>query len=342
VKIRHLKGTGGTVGGLRTFARGELLRQIASAKSTIRLASPFLSRPVAEELVNPADASTAAEKRLLTALVAGSVRIRALDPEALHLLKEAGWQIRSIRNLHAKVSLIDSDWGLVGSGNLTNAGLGSTERGNVELGVVLNSAQIELAASLYDGWLDEAETVTDVDIERFSAMPKSRGIHGAEEGIGPALAIAEASELERILGTEDPQRRYWVKANYHRRSTDGQGWWQRGWISDWRRASYRKGDLILLYLGAKYDGPRKCPVVARVIKESRYDPEFVRRFDPEAGDRWPYVTGIECVFEVPASQGVPLAAFKVTPNGLQGGHKQLSLAQFETAAQYLLSAAKAG
>jgi hypothetical protein len=36
---------------------------------------------------------------------------------------------------------------------------------------------------------------------------------------------------------------------------------------------------------------------------------------------------------------VPLDVFDVTSNGLQGGYKELSRAQFETAAEYLLAAA---
>ncbi|HKI66711.1 MAG TPA: hypothetical protein VJ989_05525 [Solirubrobacterales bacterium] len=138
-----------------------------------------------------------------------------------------------------------------------------------------------------------------------------------------------------------PGRRFWVKANYHRRRPDGREWWHRGWISDWRQASYRRGDLILLYLGAKFDGPRRCPAIVRVTRESRYDPEFVAENDPEAADRWPYVTDIECVFEVPIESGVPLDVFDVTPNGLQGGYKELSRSQFEVAAGYLMTAANA-
>ena len=75
--------------------------------------------------------------------------------------------------------------------------------------------------------------------------------------------------------------------------------------------------------------------------ESRYDPEFVAENDPEAADRWPYVTDIECVFEVPIAIGVPLDVFDVTPNGLRGGYKELSCSQFEVAAGYLMTAANA-
>jgi hypothetical protein len=323
------------------FARAELLGEVASARSLVRLASPFLTVPIAAELATAAN--TAAKRQLLTALVAGSVQVGALDPEALRLLQGADWEVRSIRNLHAKVSLVDSSWGLVGSGNLTNAGLGSNEKGNIELGVILSPAQIESAASIYDSWWSEAEAVSAAEIERFAALPKFPSGQGPEDGVGPALEIADPSAIEEVVGDGDPGRRYWVKANYYRRNTDGRGWWHRGWISDWRRASYRIGDLILLYLGAEFDGPRSCPAVVRVVGESRHDPEFVvRNGDPEAKDRWPYVTDIECVFEVPISQGVPLGVFDVSASGLQGGYKELSRAQFEAAVHHMLGASGNG
>lgn len=96
-------------------------------------------------------------------MVAGSVQVGALNPGALRLLKDEGWEIRSIRNLHAKLSIVDGFWGLVGSGNLTNAGLGSTAKGNVELGVTLSPEQIDAASSIYEGWWREADEITEGD-----------------------------------------------------------------------------------------------------------------------------------------------------------------------------------
>jgi len=50
------------------------------------------------------------------------VQAGALSPKALQVLKGDGWQICSIRTLHAKLSIVDEARGLIGSGNLTNAG----------------------------------------------------------------------------------------------------------------------------------------------------------------------------------------------------------------------------
>jgi hypothetical protein len=330
----------GISGELQTYARKELLATISAAKSQVWMASPFLTRPIARELAE--SASKVRDRRLLTALVAGSVQVGALSPEALSILAAGGFELRSIRNLHAKVSIIDGSWGLVGSGNLTNAGLGSTEAGNVELGVILDRVQIEAATMIYDGWWEEAEVIDAEQLAQFAALPRTRP-RGAtvEKGVGPALEIPDPDALEAIFGNErqTASRQYWIKANYHRRNDDGRGWWHRGWISDAKKASYGVDDLILLYLGAKFDGPRRAPAIVRVSTECEYNPDFVaREGDPEARERWPYVTRVECVFEVPVASGVPLQAIDVSSSGLQGGRKVLSRAQFEAGAQFLLSA----
>jgi phosphatidylserine/phosphatidylglycerophosphate/cardiolipin synthase-like enzyme len=100
----------GDAGELVTYARTELLAQVRQAKERVWLASPFLSRPVAEEIVAAVTESSAVERRLLTALVPDSVRTRVLDPAGLEALLDAGFELSSVPNLHAKLSLIDSSW----------------------------------------------------------------------------------------------------------------------------------------------------------------------------------------------------------------------------------------
>lgn len=100
----------GDAGKLLTYARPELLARIRGAEQRVWLASPFLSRPVAEEIAVAAGESAAGDRRLLTALVAASVQTRVLDPGALELLLDSGFELCGVPNLHAKLSLIDTDW----------------------------------------------------------------------------------------------------------------------------------------------------------------------------------------------------------------------------------------
>lgn len=320
-----------------TFARTELLRQVRAAAERVWLASPFLSAPIAEQIAG-SSAAAANGRRLLTALVPGSVQVGALDPKALRILKQSGFEIASIRNLHAKLSLVDSSWGLLGSGNLTNAGLGSTTQGNVELGVVLSREQIQSAAALFAEWWQEASPISDEKLEEFDALPRISG--GAKSGLGdfgPALDPSGTDELDLILAEDAAaasSRGYWIKANYHRARRDDREWWRRDWISDWRRPSYRVGDLIVLYMSARDEGPRCCPAIVRVSRPPREDRDWViSHGDAGAADQWPFVTETTCVADVPIPLGVPLSTMDVVPQALQGGYCQISREQFERAAR---------
>jgi phosphatidylserine/phosphatidylglycerophosphate/cardiolipin synthase-like enzyme len=166
-------------------------------------------------------------------LVAGSVQTRVLDPGALETLLDTSFEICSMPNLHAKVSLIDTSWGLVGSGNLTNSGLGSEGRSNVELGVVLDAGQIATAGELFAGWWEGADPIGAGVLAEYAALPRLKCSPGQPVSYGAPIGIGLPQGLKDIL-TEDELtargRGYWVKANYQRH--DDQTWWKRGWISD--------------------------------------------------------------------------------------------------------------
>jgi hypothetical protein len=322
-------------GDLVTFARGELLRQIEGAGERIWLASPFLSNSIATYIARAAANSSAADRRLMTALTPDSVRVGVLDPKALLTLKDADFEITSRGNLHAKVSIADSSWGLVGSGNLTNAGLGSTDRGNAELGVVLGSEQIVEAAKVFDGWWGQAKPVSRSLIATYDALeriPRSPGM----TPYGPPVEAPQIDQLIEILA-ENPEtahsRRYWLKSAYH--DPADPDWWHRGWINDSAPLpQFQKDDLIVIYLGARNHGPQLCPAVVRAATESRLDRDYViEHRDPGAADQWPYVTETTFVADVPLADGAPLALVDKTGSSLRRGNCSITREEFEKLAR---------
>ena len=334
-------------GALLQFARVELLAAVGRAEETIWLASPFLSRPIAKRLVESANRSKAPEKRLLTALNPMSVRAGALDPAGLQLLRSAGFVIATISNLHAKVAIIDDQWGLVGSGNLTNAGVGPggpaahKARANFELGVVLDSDQIARATRILGRWWQLATEVTPQLLAAYDALPRFRRAQGHPIDQGPELLPPSNDWVENFFAEDASaasSRRYWMKAAYYRRGQDEDGWWRRGWISDRRRAPYRAGDLIVLYLGG--DGsPQCCPSVLKVLAEAVEDSDFVQTHGRGAEDRkYPYVTRTECLFDIPIGQAPRPEAFNIDPRSTQPGYRGLSHQQFEAAVRAMTSA----
>lgn len=321
--------------GVVTFARQLLLERIARAGKRIWLASPFISAPVASAICEAAAKSTAVERLLLTDLDERAVRSGVLDARALAELQGGDFKIASIANLHAKVSLVDSRWALVGSGNLTGAGLGGEEDGgNYEMGVLLGPAQRKLAGEVFVDWWEKAEPVSSEQIAWFSKLPPFPKKWNRR--IGPTLRPPAEASLEEVL-VEDPataaSRRYWVNANYH--DPKDEMWWGRGWVSDGRRKSYSKGDLLVVYLGKKNKGPQRCPAVIRVVEVPRRMPEFVLRHrDPEAAERWPFVTKTETIGEVSPFAGTPLEVADKTPISVENGC-ELTRMEFEALARPL-------
>lgn len=327
-------------GALVTYARPELLARVRAATDRVWLVSPFLTTSVAYEIAEAAKGASAGDRRLLTALTPRSVQAGVLNPAGLSILLEEDFEIASIPNLHAKVSLVDSDWGLVGSGNLTGTGLGGAEGGNVELGVLLDQVQRQAASDLVKGWWEKkARPVTAERLAAYAALPKFPPPPDQPAALGDPLELAGREGLESVL-TEDGEtaspRNYWIKSNYHR--SDDEQWWYRNWISDWRRGPYREGDLIVLYLSARDGGPARCPAVAEVTSASRWDPEWVRRHrDERAADRWPYVTQMSVVGDVPLDDGAKLSVIDKTGQSVQGGYCAISRAEFEQLVTAMLS-----
>jgi PLD-like domain len=309
---------------------------VAAAEEQVWLVSPFLTAPIAATLAAAVAGSPTARKRLLTDLDPRAVRCGSLDPKALSTLLNAGFEIRSIANLHAKVALVDSRWGLIGSGNLTGAGLGGEGgRGNYEMGTILSLSQLEAASRIVLGWWKRAAEVDAEQVAIYAALPKlPKEPIGS---LGPLVEPPRTAKLEEIL-EEDPEtaasRCYWINSNYH--DPANEYWWRRNWVSDGGNKSYDVGDLLVIYLGKTNKGPQLCPAVLRVAETCRYDREFVlAERDLEAAERWPYVTRTSFVAEVPPSMGAPLALAGKTYLSVENGC-ELTRAEFESLAQALL------
>jgi hypothetical protein len=332
--LRDMRRIDETQAELVTAASSALLEQLRVARTRAWLASPYISLTAARRVIEHSAAIPQEGRRLLTAAADASVRAGVLSAQALLELREAGFRLASDDRLHAKLYLVDA-WGLVGSGNLTGAGLGLERKGNLELGVELGTAQLRGAEAIFRRWWAAAEPLSDARLEHLASLP----VTPPPRAPAPTdSTLSGAEDLEAILaeGAGGVPRRYWIKANYHRH--DEEDWWQRGWISDHKRASYARRDLAFLYISAHEGGPARCPAVARVLNPVRHDPEFVRaEGDVEAVEQWPYVTDVAPVAQIlPVGEGVELETMGKSPQSLQGGYCELTREQFEDGARDLL------
>jgi hypothetical protein len=177
----------------------------------VLIASPFIGREVGELLaarvaVRLRSANRPPPRlRLLTAFSDVSVRTGYLSATALRALMKMGFEARSIANLHAKVVVIDN-WALVGSGNLSEAGLGGL---NVELGLHARDTDADAAAEIFERWFSQARSgrllLSDVsDAAARERSPAARWAAGVLSAKGPTLRAPGSAALRRLL--RDPAR----------------------------------------------------------------------------------------------------------------------------------------
>ncbi|HEY5334218.1 MAG TPA: phospholipase D-like domain-containing protein [Solirubrobacterales bacterium] len=327
----------GGEGSLIQYARDDLLAQIRRSRERVWLVAPFLSGAVAEKISAAGEDSSASDLRLLTALTERSVRSRVLDPKGLRCLHEAGFKVADRKDLHAKVSVVDG-WGLVGSGNLTNSGLGGDGRANVELGVILSAAQVGDAAELVEHWWKSATEKTVAEIAKYERLKPYPPAETTLDDVDEPVGVIGTERLREIL-EEDAgdagERSYWIDPNYH--DYHQEWWWRRGWVSDRREAGIKENDLLVIYLGKHEGGPGKCPAVGRALGPPRHDSDFIaNQGDVDAVERWPWVTDLDIVADVPADDGVGLEVIGKDGRSTQSGPIHITRAQFEELASRLV------
>lgn len=319
-------------GDLLPVARAELLAAMGRATEAVRLASPFLSRAVASDVAAAGRAGGVKSRRLLCALTERNVAARVLSAYGLQLLLDAGWEIRSVPNLHAKVAVIDRSWGLVGSGNLTGAGIGKQDSatGNIELGVVLDKQQIILASGVYEVWWHhpKADDVTVQKLAPFLVIEdkaKAAGKDGRRVGKPIPLSGSEAAMRRRLTA----ETGLWAKAMNDRPSA-GEWWMTKTWIHDrhWNRVNdgithrpgYAAGDRIVLYVIE----PQLCPAIYLVTGPAEDRRDLVRAtYGDDEADRFGWVTPVEPLGAVVRERAPGLGGLGVHPQSLQNGYVRI-------------------
>lgn len=338
-------------GSIVDATRRPILQRVRRAESELLIAAPFISAGVAAEISRASLAARAKKRMLLTALNDDAVARGYLDPAGLRLLAESGFDIRSIRNLHAKFVLVDEDWGAVGSGNLTSTGLAGRRRRNLELGVVLTTPQVVAARKIAMRWWKSGEAVDDKSLSKGERLAASTSRSGQRlrGGIGPFVYGEDEDEEIPDLSRGDRQGKrkrtgVWLKMLYHHTRRDVPNWWRSvKWVSDGRPPPsptrlvggprYEVGDLLVFYLLEKGGPVRCCPAVAEVQAEPKYDPGFVAA-NGGAGDelKWPWVTKVKVLDSTSLEDAPILDDLEVAPQSVrQQGRIVLEARQFEAA-----------
>jgi hypothetical protein len=285
--------------------RDRFEKLLGARRKTVWLASPFLTNPAAKWLAG-LPASAHGDRRLLVSWDSNSIDTGYLSAHGVDVLRQRGFAVRDLRRLHAKMVIAGSR-AYLGSGNLTSYGIDAT---NAEIGVFVNGSHATTAGALFDGWWKEAVPVSNAEIasamKRQKRLLKKRG---------------RSVDYEAQPGHQPPQSKRrvpqaWIKSQYYRHD----GWaiapGKEHWIGDpgehdddgnriYRKDGvpageprYKVGDTIGVYFGTTL----KVPLIVEVIGPSRFDPKFAQEHndggEPDAGERWPWVTPVRGLHEV--------------------------------------------
>lgn len=312
-------------------AGAELFAALATVSGTVTLTSPFLTFPIAQRLAELA-AESDDDWYLLTRLEPSSVANKVLTVPGLRELLRAGVYIRHCASLHAKAYVVGSSFGMVGSANLTAAGLHESNPPNDELSVILPQTEVTRLQEMLDDWWEEGWDVDDTDLDELKAraarLPQASRVPPTG-GTG-----TEPDALAQLLEDAGGGVSLWMKPHYG--DTDPVRWSQEGWISSSSkgRPSFAPGDLVVLYsVGNGFHG------VVEILSEPRHDPDFVSRRHRD-GEKWPWVNRVAPRLIPDPGIAVAVVALGISPHGLQG-HKRLDLEQF-TAAVRALAPSPAG
>ena len=93
------------------------------------------------------------------------------DLECYYLAKENGWTFKVLKDLHAKVMLVDNDILFVGSPNLTGRGMSLVPVANQEIGIKVQALEEDL--KIINQLIDDAALVNDAIIKELEEWKKN-------------------------------------------------------------------------------------------------------------------------------------------------------------------------
>ncbi|MEB2528716.1 phospholipase D-like domain-containing protein [Kocuria rosea] len=307
---------------------------IADPDGDVVLTSPYLSINVCDQIATAAQ-SSALSWTLVTTLDPSSVANGYLSVKGLRRMLDSGVDIQHVERLHAKCFIVGHR-AMLGSANLTGAGLGSSSKANRELGIELDQEQAASARTTIASW--PARTVDRGDLDQL--LERSKELTGTERTQRDRLDAVSALQLaEQLLeDARDPERSLWLKLKYGEPSLEG--WRQESRFASPKksRPGFRPGDLVFICSKKTRD----CYAVVEVVSEPVFRPaDYIEETDPAFVERWPWVNYTKPRLVPAKLMELKLDELGVHGRGLQNGHVRLQFDQFTAGVRALARLATA-
>jgi len=308
-----------------TSATHWLQDALSQVDGDVLLTSPYLSYDVCRRVAAAAEGS-ARSWQLMTTLDPSAVANGYLSVKGVRELMQARVEISHVSRLHAKCFIVGTR-AMLGSANLTGAGLGSSASPNHELGVELDREQAREALRSIGGW--PSRIVSSDDLLKLESDGRNLTAESTQPRSAPDDADSALSFAERLLrDARDEDRSLWIKLEYGTPKRDG--WKQPSFFASPRkgRPGFRPGDLV--FICAKET--RDCYAVVEVTAEAEYQPEdyavAVSVERPGDLDRWPWVNRTVPRLVPDDLRQLKQEELGVPGRALQNGHIRLSFDQF--------------
>lgn len=310
---------------LITSATHWLQEALSSADGDVVLTSPYLAFDACSRVASAAPPSLRSW-RLVTTLDASAVANGYLSILGIRMLLRAGVEVLHVDRLHAKCFVVGSR-AMLGSANLTGAGLGSSASPNRELGVELDPEQAQKALDEIAGWparIVSLENLNQLEKDARSLTRASPQLQESPLDAGSALQLAETL----LADARDEGRSLWLKLEYGAPKRDG--WRAPSYFASPKkgRPGFRPGDLV--FVCAK--DSRDCYAVVEVTSDPEFQPadyaDAVAEDRPGDLERWPWINRTAPRLVPEDLQEVKLDELGIQSRALQNGHVRLRFDQF--------------
>lgn len=317
---------------LLTSAAHWLRDALLQVDGDVVLTSPFLSYDVCRQVASAAEGSPRSW-RLMTSLDPSAVANGYLSVQGMRALLQAEVEILHVDRLHAKCFVVGTR-AMLGSANLTGAGLGSSASPNRELGVELDLEQVQEALESITAWpsrIVSSEDLAQLEKDAQGLTKTSSQSQAASADARSALQLAETL----LADARDDGRTLWLKLEYGAPKRDG--WREPSFFASPKkgRPGFRPGDLV--FICAKES--RDCYAVVEVTSEPEFQPEdyavAVAVDRPGDLDRWPWVNRTAPRLVPDDLRELKLDELGVQGRALQNGHVRLRFDQFTSGVRAL-------
>lgn len=297
---------------------------LTTVDGDVLLTSPYLSAEVCKRLAEAASRSSA-RWTLITTMDPSAVANGFLSVRGLHQLLDSGVTVRHVNRLHAKCFVVGSR-AMLGSANLTGAGLGTVANQNRELGIEVAADRVEQVRETINSWPSHTIDRRNLDelLEASRGLTK-QAVSMPDDELDSLSALHLAEKL--LTDARDPDRSLWLKLEYGEPALDG--WRQDSWFASPKKGKpgFRSGDLVVICAKDTHD----CYAVVEVTEDPEFQPQsYIDLMEErtEEVDRWPWINRTIPRLVPKRLMELKLTELGVSGQGLQNGHVRLGFDQF--------------